>query len=77
MEVDHEPERIWKMTYENLKVGMRLMCDQKDGTQKELIVARKGIDGFGKESVVFQSATSMAQFYCRAEHIPLWHIRIV
>ena len=27
-----------------------------------------------KESIVFESTTSCAQFYCRAEHVPLWHI---
>ena len=45
-----------------------------DGNKKELIVVRKGIDGFGKESVVFGSTTSCAQFYCCAKDVPLWHI---
>ena len=62
------------MFYEELSVGMRLICNQSDGNKKELFVARKGIDGFGKESVVFQSTTSFAQFYCRAEDVPYWYI---
>ena len=33
--------------------------------KKELIVVRKGVDGFGKESVTFESTTLSAQFYCR------------
>lgn len=62
------------MVYEDLNVGMRLMCNQSNGNKKELFVARKGIDGFGTESVVFQSTSSSAQFYCRAEHVPYWYI---
>lgn len=62
------------MIYEDLNVGMRLMCHQSDGNKKELFVVRKGIDGFGKESVVFQSVLSSAQFYCRAEEVPYWRI---
>lgn len=62
------------MTYDELEIGMKLICNQTNGNKKELIVVRKGIDGFGKESVVFGSTTSCAQFYCRAEHVPLWHI---
>ena len=62
------------MVYEDLQVGMKLICNQSDGNKKELFVARKGIDGFGKESVVFQSTTSCAQFYCRAENVPYWYI---
>lgn len=62
------------MTYDELEVGMKLVCNQTDGNKKELIVVRKEIDEFGKESVVFESTTSCAQFYCRAEHVPLWHI---
>lgn len=62
------------MIYEELKVGMKLICNQSNGGKKELFVARKGIDGFGKESVVFQSASSGAQFYCRAEEVPYWYI---
>lgn len=37
------------MTYDDLKVGMNLICEQSDGTKKEMIVVRKGIDGFGKK----------------------------
>lgn len=62
------------MTYDELEIGMRLICNQTDGNKKELIVVRKGIDGFGKESVVFGSTTSCAQFYCCAKDVPLWHI---
>lgn len=63
------------MKYEELKEGMHLICNQSDGNKKELFVARKGIDGFGEESVVFQSTTSFAQFYCRATDVPRWHIK--
>lgn len=62
------------MFYEDLYVGMRLICNRSDGSKKELFVVRKGIDGFGKESVVLQSTTSSAQFYCRAEDIPYWYM---
>lgn len=62
------------MKYEELEVGMQLLCHQSNGETKEMFVKRKGIDGFGKESVVFQSATSFAQFYCRAEDVPYWYI---
>lgn len=62
------------MTYDELEVGMKLICNQTDENKKELIVVRKGIDEFGRESVVFESTTSCAQFYCCAENVPLWHI---
>lgn len=62
------------MTYDQLEIGMILICNQTDGNKKGLIVVRKGIDGFGKESVVFGSTTSDAQFYCSADNVPLWHI---
>lgn len=62
------------MIYADLYVGMKLICNQSNGEKSELFVARKGIDGFGKESVVFQSTTSYAQFYCRAEDVPCWYI---
>lgn len=62
------------MFYEDLNVGMKLICNQSDRNKKELFVARKGIDGFGKKSVVFQSISSSAQFYCRAEEVPYWRI---
>lgn len=62
------------MIYADLYVGMKLICNQSNGEKSELFVARKGIDGFGKESVVFQSVSSGAQFYCRAEHVPCWYI---
>lgn len=39
-----------------------------------MIVVRKGIDGFGEKSVVFQSKSSIAQFYCKAADVPRWHI---
>lgn len=65
------------MTYDDLKVGMNLICDQSDGTKKEMIVVRKGVDGFGEKSVVFQSKSSIAQFYCRAADVPKWYIRPV
>lgn len=45
--------------------------------KKEMIVVRKGIDGFGKKSVVFQSKSSSAQFYCKATDVPRWNIRPV
>ena len=62
------------MVYDELEIGMRLICNQTDGSKKELIVVRKGIDGFGKESIVFGSTASCAQFYCYAEDVPLWNI---
>ena len=62
------------MTYTELEVGMRLICNQVGGNRKELTVVRKGVDGFGKESVTFESTTSSAQFYCSAENVPLWNI---
>ena len=62
------------MTYDDLSVGMKLICNQSDGNKKELFVARKGIDGFHRKSVVFQSTTSFTQFYCRAEDVPYWRI---
>jgi len=42
--------------------------------KKEMIVVRKGIDGFGEKSVVFQNKSSIAQFYCKAADVPRWHI---
>lgn len=36
------------MTYDELEIGMRLICNQTDGNKKELIVVRKGIAGFRK-----------------------------
>lgn len=78
MELNHKKRKFPKdgdsMTYDELEVGVKLVCNQTDGNKKELIVVRKEIDEFGKESVVFESTTSCAQFYCRAEHVPLWHI---
>lgn len=65
------------MTYGDLKVGMNLICEQSDGIKKEMIVIRKGIDGFGEKSVVFQSKSSIAQFYCKAVDVPRWNIRPV
>lgn len=65
------------MTYTELEVGIRLICNQADGNKKELIVVRKGVDGFGKESVAFESTISSAQFYCSAENIPLWNIELL
>lgn len=65
------------MTYTELEVGVRLICNQADGNKKELIVVRKGIDDFGKESVTFESTTSSAQFYCSSENIPLWNIELL
>ena len=65
------------MTYTELEVGMRLICNQADGNKKELIVVRKGVDGFGKESVTFESTTSSAQFYCSAKNVPLWNIELL
>jgi len=62
------------MKYDDLYEGMDLICHQSNGTIRELFVARKGIDGFGTKSVVFQSKTSYAQFYCREEEVPLWYI---
>lgn len=65
------------MIYDYLKVGMNLILEQSDGTKKELIVVRKGMDGFGEKSVVFQSKNSIAQFYCKAADVPRWNIRPV
>lgn len=62
------------MLYEDLILGMKLICNKSDGNKIKLFVARKGIDGFGKESVVFQSVSSSAQFYCRADEVPYWRI---
>ena len=62
------------MTYDELEVGMNLIVDRTDGTKKLATVVRKGIDGFGQESVVFELG-SLAQFYCPAKDVPLWHIR--
>jgi len=62
------------MTYDDLNVGMNLICELSDGTKKEMIVVRKGIDGFGEKSVVFQNKSSIAQFYCKAADAPRWHI---
>ena len=62
------------MTYEDLYEGMILICNQTNGKKKELIVVRKGIDGFGVKSVIFQSLSSFAQFYCRADDVALWYI---
>lgn len=42
------------MTYDELEVGMNLIVDQTDGTKKLATVVRKGSDGFGQESVVFE-----------------------
>mgnify|MGYP003376942230 CR=1 FL=1 len=56
------------MTYDDLNVGMNLICERSDGT-------KKGIDAFGEKSVVFQSKSSIAQFYCKAADVPRWHIR--
>lgn len=56
---------------------MKLICNQSDGNKKELIVVRKGIDGFGEKSVIFQSKSSVAQFYCKAEEVPNWKIEIM
>lgn len=39
------------MTYDELEVGMKLVCNQTNGNKKELIVVKKGIDGFGREIV--------------------------
>lgn len=63
------------MTYDDLNVGMNLICELSDGTKKEMIVVRKGIDGFGEKSVVFQNKSSIAQFYCKAADVPRWNIR--
>lgn len=63
------------MTYDDLSVGMSLLCNNSDGTKREMIVVRKGIDDFGEESVVFQSKNSVAQFYCKAADVPRWNIR--
>lgn len=62
------------MKYEDLSVGMNLICHQADGKTSTLKVVRKGIDGFGIKSVVFQSTSSIAQFYCKAEDISRWRI---
>lgn len=62
------------MTYDDLEVNMRLLCHRTDESKKIMKVVRKGVDGFGKHSVVFQSTTTCAQAYCIAKHVPLWNI---
>lgn len=62
------------MIYNDLYEGMKLICNQSNGNKKGLIVIRKGIDGFGIKSVIFQSMTSVAQFYCKENDIPYWNI---
>ena len=61
------------MLYSDLEVGTKLKCNKSDGTMQILEVVRKGLDGFGTESVVFQSVSG-AQFYCRKEDVKLWRI---
>lgn len=62
------------MTYDDLEVNMRLLCHRTDGSKKIMKVVRKGVDGFGQHSVVFQSTTTCAQAYCIAKHVPIWNI---
>lgn len=62
------------MTYDDLEVNMRLLYHQIDGSKKIMKVVRKGVDGFGQHSVVFQSTTTCAQAYCIAKHVPIWNI---
>lgn len=62
------------MKYEDLKEGMLLICHQTNGIDKMIRVVRKGFDGFGTESVVFQSCSSAAQSYCKKEDVTLWKI---
>lgn len=62
------------MTYDELEVGMDLILDGTDGDKKIVTVVRKGIDGFGQESVVF-GINELAQCYCKAKDVPLWYIR--
>ncbi len=62
------------MTYEDLYEGMELICDKTDGTKQVLKVVRKGIDGFGCESVVFQFPSG-GQAYCRKNDVPNWYIK--
>ena len=62
------------MTYEDLYEGMELICNKTDGSKRLLKVVRKGIDGFGCESVVFQFPSG-GQAYCKKNDVPRWYIR--
>lgn len=62
------------MTYDELEVGMELIIDRADGKKELASVVRKGIDGFGEESVVFELG-ALAQCYCKPNDVPLWRIR--
>lgn len=62
------------MTYNELEVGMDLILDRADGNRKIVTVVRKGVDGFSQESVIFE-INGLAQCYCKAKDVPLWHIR--
>lgn len=62
------------MTYKDLYEGMELICNKTDGTKENLKVVRKGIDGFGIESVVFQFPAG-GQAYCKKNDVILWHIQ--
>lgn len=62
------------MRYRDLYAGMKLICNQTNGEVKEMIVARKGIDGLGRQSVVFRFASG-GQVYCKAEDVPRWYIQ--
>lgn len=62
------------MTYDELEIGMDLILDRSDSNKKTITVIRKGVDGFGQESVVFE-INGLAQCYCKAKDVPLWHIR--
>lgn len=62
------------MKYEDLQEGMKLLCNKTDGTKQILRVVRKGIDGLGLESAVFQFPSG-GQVYCKKDEVPLWHIQ--
>lgn len=61
------------MIYEELEVNMNLLCNKADGTKQLLKVVRKGIDGLGMKSAVFESEHG-AQFYCKSHDVPKWNI---
>lgn len=62
------------MKYSELEVGMKLVNHLANGEKRNMLVIRKGVDGFGEKSVVLQSTTSLAQFYIKEASIPLWYL---
>lgn len=62
------------MQYEDLRVGMNLLCRYADGRDRNYTVIRKGYDGFGTKSVVFKLPAG-GQLYCSEDEIPRWNLR--